>query len=357
MPKLTSKIRKKNNRKIKHERGKQYQTEKWCMEWKIQRRWRRRRRNSWWKKPFFLVSWRLKRTKRKLVFGIDLSARSHVIYIRRIISIRPYARKINNIERTQRWSEEKKTWNDPHFHYNADRLSHYIYFWCSLFSLYRFEFFLFSKSSSSIVQLHTLWKLYLSAPHSKEIVNDDAASNQKNVIVSFIFSFSLSLSGRIAWYSVRCLAFRRFCRYKCFYLKCLVSCSLFCFYSDYSIFIWKSVVIFAAALKRLFTFPFPRSIVQVLCRFTYTSSVVVVVYFFRLSIKWSRINLFFFGVVYEHYMDKWEYRKMWDNGAKILSMKIDSVLYCCCCSADSISDSQPPRKGGKEASFNKTETI
>lgn len=56
----------------------------------------------------------------------------------------------------------------------------------------------------------------------------------------------------------------------------------------------------------------------------------------RLSIKWSRINSFFSGIVSEHYMDKWEYRKSWDNGAKILSMKIDSILYRSWCVVDAV---------------------
>lgn len=123
---------------------------------------------------------------------------------------------------------------------------------------------------------------------------------------------------------------------KRFYLKCHVSGSLFPFWLR--IFIWKSVAILANAILchaiHCIYFPFcPFFDARQLC----ADSLTFFFFLFasvRLSIKWSRINSFFSGIVSEHYMDKWEYRKSWDNGAKILSMKIDSILYrswCCWC--------------------------
>lgn len=201
------------------------------------------------KKPFF-VSWRLLRVsnKKTCLPYIDLNAWSHAIYIRHIISIRPYARKINNID-------EKRGKKVEMIHISIIMLtgSHTTFTFALLFStkafVYRsFKFFLFFR----------LGILYRAAARRKVVSllckrkSSNAAKcrcriREKNVIVSFIFS----LSGWIAWYS---FSIRR-CRYKCFYLKCLVSLAPFSldFYSDYSIFIWKSVALF---LLPLFTLPF-----------------------------------------------------------------------------------------------------
>ena len=139
----------------------------------------------------FLVSLRLMR-RSKLVFSIDLNARCHAIYIRRIISIRPYARKINNIDERDR---AKKSWNDPHFHYNADRLSHYIYFCLFFFQglfIVRSKFSFFPNSMSSIVQLSSE-KLYLCLAKGSRVTMPNAAAESEkcNCVVYLFFCFSL----------------------------------------------------------------------------------------------------------------------------------------------------------------------
>lgn len=125
----------------------------------------------------------------KLVLGIDRNARCHAIYIRRIISIRPYARKINNIDEI----EQKKKVEMIHISIIMLTGSHTTFIFACFFSkaclsfVRSFPFF----PTWCLLSCSCQAKNYIFAWQKEiELQCRMPLPNPKNVIVSFIFSFA-----------------------------------------------------------------------------------------------------------------------------------------------------------------------